>query len=231
VAEVQATYDAVIREIEEFDLPGRVAGLDDVLDGFAEEVRAVDLDVALEPLEEALDALRGAVEAADPSVVLDPVREAFASALEAVDAYRPDLLLEPLDRRVDQAREGLMEATQLREWRTRVDDASERAREILEMVDPEALRPLLVRAVRELRLLLDQVPDLRLDGGLGALVRALVAGSGIRARSGAWDAVRRWLREPGASGRSAGRCSAPGRPSRRWIWTPCVPSWPGGWRG
>ncbi len=208
LAGIQAKYDELIAEIRRHDLHQVAASLDATLGDLAERIRAVSPRVELAPLQQAIDGLRAAVGGFDPDAVLAPLRDGFDAVLAAVDEYAPGTLIEPLEQRVDAARGRLTDAIRLADWADHVDLLEARATELIDRLDPARFEPQVRAALDEALATLDALPQLRMAGGFGALVAALLGGSGMRINPLAFDAVLDWLSGASGSGRLQARTAA-----------------------
>jgi hypothetical protein len=205
VADVQKLYDELVEEAKSLDPRALASELTEDLEALAGAVAEVSPQLTLEPVARAIDAVKEAVAEADPEQLLAPLREAFADLLAAIDAYSADTLVAALEERLGQACEKLMDDLRLRQWQQELDDLVAGLKRLLALLDPARVEEEIRRAFAEVHALIDELP-LEPAGGIGAIVAAFLAGTGLPIEPVAFDVVVRWLRgEVTASAALGGR--------------------------
>ncbi len=201
VADLQTKYDDLIKEVKRFNPHDVADKIDKELAKLAQKIQSISPQVELAPVQEAIDRLHQIVGSFDLDAALKPLRDGFDDLLAAADRYAPGVLIAPLETRLNDARNQLIDAVKLREWSTQLDTLAGRANELLGMLDPAQLQPLIRDSMREAQEFLDAFPQFQFAGGYGSLIASLLSGSGLRVDPLAFDAVLGWLQ--GTSGSNA----------------------------
>src|SRR5262249_8256035 len=124
---------------------------------------------------------------------LAPVDAAFDEVLAAVDRFSPEALLGGIDAKVAEVREKIVGAIRLRDWRTHIDGIEAEVHSLLALLDLTSLEGDIRAALGGLRAQIEASSGLRAIDGLGAVIGAALAGSGLRASPDAFGAVADWL--------------------------------------
>ncbi|MCP4600676.1 MAG: hypothetical protein GY847_09120 [Proteobacteria bacterium] len=193
LSDLQEDYDNFITIVESADPRKHVDKINLEMDKIRNKIVALLPEINLQPVRDAIDRVKGALESFDLAEQLAPVNEVFDQIIEAIDEYSPTQFIQPLEDRVAEAREALTSAVKLDEWTPTLEDLSNRAKGLMDRIDPAQLEPIIKRALDEITKLLARGDQVNLFGALGNVVSSMLSGSGLKIRPGAFDMVMGWL--------------------------------------
>jgi len=208
IADVQASYDALITAVKAHSPHALVAQIDVKLAEVAAKIHDLSPQLTLQPVQDAIDHVKATIAGFDLRKELKPVDDAFAKILQALDRFSPDQLIAPLDEKVKQARDKVVTTIHLDQWGPAIDSVVAQANGLLARFDPTQLAPKLQSALAEATDLLDRFPDVSLLGGFGNLAALLLSGSGLRVYPWTFGVVTGWL---GAGGGTTDLLARSGR--------------------
>jgi hypothetical protein len=208
VADIQAKMDALLAAAREHDPKHLAAALEPALAQLAAAISSVAPQINLAPIRQALEGAKAAVAGIDPAAALAPANQAFDDILGRIDEFKPAALLQGVDARIDGAREKLVSATRLREWRARIDEMQAQLIGFIALLDLTRLEDDIDRGLQELRHRIESSEQLRAFDGVGAFVAALLAGGPRSAPAHAFSAVADWLWGASAHAHLGGHAAA-----------------------
>jgi hypothetical protein len=193
IAGVQASYQELLKAIAAVDPHQLIVPIDAQLDQLAAKVHELAPQLTLKPVQDAIDQVKATVAGLDLRRQLAPADTVFAEILHALDAFSPDQLIAPLDAKLKDARDKVVAAVRLPEWKPAIDSVAAQANALLGRFDPVALEPGLRSAIAEARGLLDGLQGANLAGGFGGIFALLLSGSGLRIYPWTFEVVVGWL--------------------------------------
>jgi lysophospholipase L1-like esterase len=193
LADIQQKFDEILTVLNEHHPRTFLEQIDTELNAIAARIRELTPELALEPVQEAIDQLKEALASFDPDEQLKPVNDAFAQILTKMDEFSPVRLIKPIEDRVTEVRELVIDTIKLDEWRPAVDGLAERATELLEVLNPDAVEEQVRELLQLLKAEIARMPDVQLFGWVGTLVAGLLRGANMRVSPASFEAVLRWI--------------------------------------
>jgi hypothetical protein len=201
IAGIQQQYDAFVKFVKDHDPRTALADVDAKLHEIGQRLQDIQPAVTLQPVEDAVNQVKTMLAKFDLDALLKPVNDVFAEILDAIDQYSPAKLIEPFEKRLDDARQKLIDTIHFNSWAPALDSVEAQILGLINRVDPAQLQPQIESVLSDLQTAVNQFPHLPAFGSFGSIIASLAQGLGLPVAQSSFGSVLTWI--GGASGTQA----------------------------